>query len=123
VISMVRLAQGQISVKNLSGPITIYELAGEAGRRGIDYFIWVTALISINLGLLNLLPIPVLDGGHIMFFMLEGVMRRPLPMRVREVAHILGMLVLFLFMTIAFKNDLTARFGRDPAATSTGGDP
>src|SRR5690606_16044665 len=95
VISMVRLAQGRISFRNLSGPITIYELAGEGGRRGVDYFIWVMALISINLGLLNLLPIPVLDGGHIMFFILEGAMRRPLPMRVREVAHIMGMAVLF----------------------------
>ena len=101
MISMVRLAQGRISFRNLSGPITIYELAGEAGRRGVDYFIWVTALISINLGLLNLLPIPALDGGHVTFFILEGVMRRPLPMRVREVAHIMGMAVLLMFIVIA----------------------
>jgi len=110
VISMVRLAQGRISFRNLSGPITIYELAGEAGRRGMDYFIWVTALISINLGLLNLLPIPVLDGGHVMFFILEGVIRRPLPMRVREVAHIVGMAVLLLFIVIAFKNDVERKW-------------
>jgi regulator of sigma E protease len=110
VISMVRLAQGRISFSNLSGPITIYELAGEGGRRGVDYFIWVMALISINLGLLNLLPIPVLDGGHIMFFMLEGVMRRPLPMRVREVAHIMGMAVLLLLIVVAFKNDVERKW-------------
>ncbi|HEY6726983.1 MAG TPA: RIP metalloprotease RseP [Polyangiaceae bacterium] len=110
MISMVRLAQGRISFSTLSGPITIYELAGEAGRRGVDYFIWVTALISINLGLLNLLPIPVLDGGHVMFFILEGVMRRPLPMRVREVAHIMGMAVLLVFIVIAFKNDVERKW-------------
>ncbi len=110
VISMVRLAQGRISFRNLSGPITIYELAGEGGRRGVDYFIWVMALISINLGLLNLLPIPVLDGGHIMFFILEGAMRRPLPMRVREVAHIMGMAVLFMLIVIAFKNDVERKW-------------
>lgn len=122
-LTFLRLAQGKVSLEEISGPIAIYEIAGREGRKGTEYFIWVMAMISINLGLLNLLPIPVLDGGHLLFFALEGVMRRPLPMRVREVAHILGMAVLFLFMTIAFKNDLTARFGRDPAATSTGGDP
>ncbi len=110
VISMVRLAQGRISIRNLSGPITIYELAGEAGRRGVDYFIWVTALISINLGLLNLLPIPVLDGGHIMFFVLEGVMRRPVPMRLRELAHIMGMAVLLALIVVAFKNDVQRKW-------------
>lgn len=110
VISMVRLAQGRISIRNLSGPITIYELAGEAGRRGMDYFIWVTALISINLGLLNLLPIPVLDGGHVMFFIIEGVLRRPIPMRVREVAHIMGMVVLLALIVVAFKNDVERKW-------------
>lgn len=110
VMSMVRLVQGRISLRNISGPITIYELAGEGGRRGVDYFIWVMALISINLGLLNLLPIPVLDGGHIMFFTLEGIMRRPLPMRVREVAHIVGMAVLLALIVVAFKNDVERKW-------------
>jgi len=61
----------------------------------------------------------VLDGGHLLFFALEGVMRRPLPMRVREVAHIAGMAVLFLLMTIAFKNDLTARLDRPPLSSES----
>ena len=83
VVGIVRLAQGRLSLDSLSGPITIYEVAGEEGRKGPDYFIWVMAILSINLGLLNLLPIPVLDGGHLMFFMaLEAVLRRPLPLRV-----------------------------------------
>jgi regulator of sigma E protease len=110
LLSMVRLAQGRISLNSLSGPITIYEVAGDEGRKGPDYFVWVMALISINLGLLNLLPIPVLDGGHLMFFVIEGVMRRPLPLRVREVAHIVGMAILLGLMALAFKNDVERRW-------------
>lgn len=110
LVSMVRLAQGRISLSSLSGPITIYEVAGQEGRKGPDFFIWVMALISINLGLLNLLPIPVLDGGHLMFFALEGIMRRPLPLRVREVLHIVGMAILLGLMTLAFKNDVERRW-------------
>jgi regulator of sigma E protease len=110
LVSIVRLAQGRLSLKSLSGPITIYEIAGEEGRKGADYFVWVMALISINLGLLNLLPIPVLDGGHLMFFALEGVMRRPLPLRIREIAHIVGMGILIVLMVLAFKNDVERRW-------------
>jgi regulator of sigma E protease len=110
VVGIVRLAQGRLSLRSLSGPITIYEVAGEEGRKGADYFIWVMALISINLGLLNLLPIPVLDGGHLMFFALEGLLRRPLPLRMREVAHIVGFAILLGLLTVAFKNDVEKRW-------------
>jgi regulator of sigma E protease len=110
LVGIVRLAQGRLSLKSLSGPITIYEVAGEEGRKGPDYFIWVMALISINLGLLNLLPIPVLDGGHLMFFAIEGVMRRSVPMRAREIAHIIGMAILLGLMGLAFKNDVEKRW-------------
>ncbi len=109
-ILLVRLAQGRLSLDSLSGPITIYEVAGQEGRKGTDYFIWVMALLSINLGLLNLLPIPVLDGGHLMFFTVEAVLRRPIPLRVREVAHLFGLLMIMLLMTIAFKNDVEQRW-------------
>ncbi len=109
-LAFVRLAQGRLSLKEISGPITVYELAGEERRKGPEYFIWVMALVSINLGLINLLPIPVLDGGHLMFFLIEGVLRRPVPMRVREVAHIAGMAVLLLLMGVAFKNDVEKRW-------------
>jgi len=105
-VAIVRLAQGRMSLKSLAGPLTIYEIAGEAGRTGADYFIWVMAVLSINLGLLNLLPIPVLDGGHLMFFLLEGVTRRQIPMRVREVAHLVGMAILVCLLVLAFKNDV-----------------
>lgn len=110
LVSIVRLIQGRMSLKTLSGPITIYEVAGEEGRKGPDFFVWVMALISINLGLLNLLPIPVLDGGHLMFFAIEAVLRRPIPLRVREIAHVIGMAILFGLMTLAFKNDVEKRW-------------
>jgi len=110
LVGLVRVAEGRVSLKSISGPITIYEVAGQEGRKGADYFIWVMALISINLGLFNLLPIPLLDGGHLMFFALEGILRRPLPLRVREVAHILGMAILLGLMAVAFKNDVEKRW-------------
>jgi regulator of sigma E protease len=110
LVAFVRIVQGRLSLDSLSGPITIYEVAGEEGRKGADYFIWVMAFISLNLGLLNLLPIPVLDGGHLMFFALEGVLRRPLSLRTREIAHIFGMAILFGLMALAFKNDVEKRW-------------
>ena len=106
---MYKLLQGRLRIEDVSGPLTIYEVAGREGRKGADFFIWVLALMSINLGLLNLLPIPVLDGGHLMFFGLEALMRRPLPMRVREVAHLVGLALIFFVMAVAFKNDITRR--------------
>lgn len=110
LMGMRRLIEGRLSLDSLSGPITIYEVAGEEGRKGTDYFVWVMALISINLGLFNLLPIPVLDGGHLMFFTVEALLRRPLPIRVREVAHIVGMTIIVSLMAVAFKNDVEKRW-------------
>ena len=109
LVCIVRLLQGRLSWESLSGPMTIYEIAGEEGRKGTDNFIWVMALLSINLGLLNLLPIPVLDGGHLMFFAIEGVLRKPLPLRTRELAHIFGMAILVALMVLAFRNDVVRR--------------
>jgi regulator of sigma E protease len=116
MVSLVRLIEGRISLKSLSGPITIYSVAGEEGRKGADHFIWVMALISINLGLFNLLPIPVLDGGHLLFFVIEGVLRRPLPMRIRELAHVVGMAILVGLTMLAFKNDLEKRWDANAQA-------
>lgn len=109
-VSLVRLAQGKLSLSALSGPLTIYEVAGQEGEKGTSHFLWVMALVSINLGLLNLLPIPVLDGGHLLFFLSEAVLRRPLPLRVREVASLVGMSFLFVLIGIAFKNDVERRW-------------
>ena len=116
MVSIVRLIEGRISLKSLSGPITIYEVAGEEGRKGADHFIWVMALISINLGLFNLLPIPVLDGGHLLFFAIESLLRRPLPLRMRELAHVVGMAILVGLTLFAFKNDLEKRWDANAQA-------
>ncbi len=105
-----RIFQGRMSLRDMSGPITIFDIAGRAAARGTSDFMWAMALISINLGLINLLPIPVLDGGHLLFFTIEGVMRRPVSQRVREVLSLLGMAFLILLMAVAFKNDVEKRW-------------
>jgi len=110
VVGFVRILQGRVSLSNVSGPITLYDIAGQAGAKGPAYFVWAMALISVNLGLINLLPIPVLDGGHLAFFLVEWVRRRPLSLRVREVASLVGMSVLVALMLIAFKNDVERRW-------------
>ncbi len=110
VVGFVRLATGRISLATVSGPITMYDIAGEAGAKGTTYFLWAMALISLNLGIINLLPIPVLDGGQLMFLFIEGLRRRPVTLRTREIASLVGMIVLVLLMMIAFKNDVERRW-------------
>jgi regulator of sigma E protease len=109
-VGMVRLAQGRVSLSSVGGPITMYDIAGQAGAKGPTYFVWAMALISINLGLINLLPIPVLDGGQLIFFLFEAARRRPLPLRIREVASLVGVVMLALLMLVAFKNDVERRW-------------
>ena len=109
-VGFLRILQGRVSLSSVSGPITIYDIAGQAGAKGTTYFVWAMALISVNLGLVNLLPIPVLDGGHLFFFLVEAIRRRPLSLRVREVASLVGMALLVLLMLVAFKNDVERRW-------------
>ncbi len=104
--SAVHLIQGKLTMRAISGPIAIYDVAGRAGARGAREFLWVMALVSINLGLLNLLPIPTLDGGQLLFLAIEAVTRRPVPLRVREVLSIVGLLLLVSLMAVALRNDL-----------------
>jgi regulator of sigma E protease len=110
MVGIVRIIEGRVSISTLGGPITVYDVVGEEGSKGVSYFVWAMAVISINLGLINLLPIPVLDGGHLLFFAFEAVLRKPLPLRVRELASLAGLLVLFALMGIAFKNDVERRW-------------
>lgn len=110
VVGVVRIAQGKVSISTLGGPITVYDVVGEEGKKGVSYFVWAMAVISINLGLINLFPIPVLDGGHLLFFLFEAVLRRPLPLRVREIASLAGLVVLVALMGVAFKNDVERRW-------------
>jgi regulator of sigma E protease len=110
MVGIVRIVQGKVSISTLGGPITVYDLVGEESGKGVSYFVWAMAVISINLGLVNLLPIPVLDGGHLLFFMFEAVLRRPLPLRVRELASLAGLVLLVGLMAVAFKNDVERRW-------------
>jgi regulator of sigma E protease len=110
VVGIVRIAEGKVSLSTLGGPITVYDVVGEESSKGVSYFVWAMAVISINLGLINLLPIPVLDGGHLVFFLFEAVLRRPLPLRVRELASLAGMVLLVALMAVAFKNDVERRW-------------
>lgn len=108
--SMVWLLSGRLSVRTIGGPLLIFEVAGQAAREGALDFLSLMAFISINLGLLNLLPIPMLDGGHLLFFTIEAVSRRPVSRRVREMASLAGLVVLLLIMVLAFTNDIERRW-------------
>ncbi|MBK8254224.1 MAG: RIP metalloprotease RseP [Polyangiaceae bacterium] len=110
VVGILRIFEGRVSLSTLGGPITIYDVVGEEAQKGVSYFVWAMGVISINLGLINLLPIPLLDGGHLLFFTFEAILRKPLPLRVREIASLVGMILLLGLMGIAFKNDIERRW-------------
>jgi regulator of sigma E protease len=109
-VALLRLMQGRMSLSSVGGPITLYDIAGEAGAQGPEHFVRAMALLSVNLGMINLLPIPVLDGGHLLFFLFEAARRRPMPLRAREVASLAGMIVLTFFILVAFKNDVERKW-------------
>ncbi len=105
------LFTGRISGNTVGGPILIGQLAGESARLGLDTFLAFMALISINLAILNLLPIPVLDGGQFLFLLAEAVIRRPLPLKLRERLTTVGLVLIILLMGLAFSNDFRRIFG------------
>jgi len=109
-LGFVQLFRGAIPRDTIGGPIMLFYTAGAAAEKGWDHYLWMMALISINLGILNLLPIPILDGGHIMFFSIEAVKRRPLSLRARELASYVGLVLLISLMVFAFKNDIVRYF-------------
>ena len=102
-----KLITGDVSVKNLSGPISIAQGAGASAGYGLVYFLSFLALISVNLGIINLLPLPVLDGGHLLYYFIELLTGRPVPESVQEVGFRIGGALLLLLMTIAIFNDVT----------------
>ncbi|MGD9409509.1 MAG: RIP metalloprotease RseP [Thiohalocapsa sp.] len=106
-----RMLVGTASVENLSGPIGIADAAGTTARFGIEPYLEFLALLSISLGLLNLLPIPVLDGGHLLYFAVEAVLGRPLPEWVQAQGQRLGLLLILCLMTLAFYVDIARIFG------------
>ena len=110
VLSVVKLIQGSVSAKTLGGPLMIAEMAGQQAKEGTSNLAFFIALLSINLAILNFLPIPVLDGGHLMFFTIEAILRRPLSLRAREIAQQAGIFILILLMIFVFYNDITRMF-------------
>lgn len=103
---IVKLFQGTVSPKTLGGPIMIAQMAGQQAKEGVVNLIFFIALISINLAILNFLPIPVLDGGHLLFFFIEAVKGSPVSVKVREISQQAGIFVLILLMIYVFYNDI-----------------
>jgi regulator of sigma E protease len=101
-----RMVIGEVSLKNLSGPITIADYAGQSAQMGWMAYVSFIALISISLGVLNLLPVPVLDGGHLMYYIAEIIRGRPVSDRTLELGQRVGMVVLFSLMAFALYNDI-----------------
>ena len=99
--------KGEVSMRSIGGPIMIGQLAGMAGSDGARSFFWMMALISLNLGLLNLLPIPVLDGGHIVFIGIEAITRRPVSPQIKEKVMLVGLAMLLMLMVFATWNDIS----------------
>ncbi|MDT3735705.1 MAG: RIP metalloprotease RseP [Denitratisoma sp.] len=101
-----RMIVGGVSWKNLSGPVTIADYAGQSAKLGLAYYIKFLALISISLGVLNLLPIPLLDGGHLMYYIVEIIKGGPVSERVMEIGQQIGLALLAMLMAFAFYNDI-----------------
>jgi regulator of sigma E protease len=108
---LVKMVVGRVDTANLGGPLMIAQLAGQQAQRGLADYLFLLALLSINLGVLNLLPIPMLDGGHLLFFLIEAMRGKPLDVRQRERAQQMGLVVLLFVMVYAFYNDLARIFG------------
>ncbi len=103
---LIKIVQLEVSAKNISGPLTIAQYAGQTARIGWDRFLLFLAIVSISLGVLNLLPIPVLDGGHLLYYAIEAVTGGPVSKQVLMWGQQIGLVVLFALMSLAFYNDI-----------------
>lgn len=110
IMSLVKMIQRVVPLDSVGGPIMIAKMAGETAQMGGSSFLAFMALLSINLGVLNLLPVPVLDGGHLFFFFCELIFRRPVSQKVREYAQQVGLFLLLGLMVLAFYNDIIRYF-------------
>jgi regulator of sigma E protease len=106
VSSIGKMLQGLISVDNLSGPITIAKVASASADSGLQSFLKFMAYLSVSLGVLNLLPIPMLDGGHLLFFGIEAIRRKPVSEKIQNMAYRVGASLLFALMAVAIFNDI-----------------
>jgi regulator of sigma E protease len=102
-----RMVTGSASSRNISGPLSIAQFAGQSARLGLAQFLSFLGLVSLSLGLLNLLPVPVLDGGHLLYYSAEWVRGRPLPERLRTFGQQVGLAALLALTVLAFYNDIT----------------
>ena len=106
VLSLVKLVERAIPLDNIGGPIMIVKMAGQQAAAGGVNFLAFVALLSVNLGVLNLLPVPILDGGHLAFFVIELLIGRPVNKKTREIAQQVGLVLLISLMMLAFYNDI-----------------
>jgi regulator of sigma E protease len=113
LVTFVKLIQGVVPAKTIGGPLLVAQMAGEQARAGVLHLLFFTALLSINLGILNLLPIPILDGGHLLFSVIEAIKGKPVSLRNREMAQQVGLALLVALMIVAFYNDIFRLLGRD----------
>ena len=105
-----KMLVGEASLKNISGPITIAEVAGNSIQQGIEYFLRFLGIVSLSLGIINLLPIPVLDGGHLMFYLVEMIKGKPVSENVQEFFLKIGVAILVMLMSLAIFNDVNRLF-------------
>lgn len=108
--SLGMLISNQAPVSQLGGPIMLFDVAQKAAQKGLAYYIYIMCLISVNLGLLNLLPIPALDGGHLLLFTIESIQRKPLSIKTRTIVTQIGIAILLTFMALALFNDIMRFF-------------
>ncbi|NYT64822.1 RIP metalloprotease RseP [Alcaligenaceae bacterium] len=107
---MARMVTGDVSLRNVSGPVTIADYAGQTARIGLAAYISFLALISVSIGVLNLLPIPMLDGGHLMYYLMEAVRGKPVPQSWMDNGQRIGLALLAALMALAFFNDFSRLF-------------
>ena len=112
ILGVSKLATGEVGADKLAGPIGIAEIAQKSLELGWLPYLHTLILISINLGILNLLPIPVLDGGQAVLYAIEGIQRSPLSARTREMVQSFGVMMVLALMGLAFWNDLSRHWGR-----------
>ncbi len=112
LLSLVKIIQKVVPASELGGPILIAQLAGQQMEAGWMNLLYFMGLLSVNLGILNLFPIPILDGGHLLFFTVDGIMRRPLSMKTREMLQQVGLVLLVSLMFFVFYNDIMRLMGR-----------